>query len=265
MCGFLNAVLKRSGKNSIDFVEFLENKTFPKKFIEGKTCILDVLAVLKDGTKINIEVQIKDNKNMAKRSLFYSSKLYTEDFESGDDYKDVPNIIAINIVDYDFPLNGGIHTCFHMREDSDPSIILTTALEIHFINMVEYRKQLRKNNINTEDPLHRWLVWLDEKSPPELLEEVLKMDDAIEIAYEKQKYLESLDFETRHYLLRRKMAEMDRACELRNEREEGHNEGRMESKIEIARNALAEGSSVEFIHKITGLDLDTIQRIYSEN
>ena len=39
--------------------------------------------------------------------------------------------------------------------------------------------------------------------------------------------------------------------------EEGHEKGR----IEVAKNALAEGASVEFIKKITGLDLETIKRL----
>jgi predicted transposase YdaD len=35
-------------------------------------------------------------------------------------------------------------------------------------------------------------------------------------------------------------------------------EGREEEREEVARNALAKGASVEFIHDITGLDLETI-------
>jgi predicted transposase YdaD len=38
-------------------------------------------------------------------------------------------------------------------------------------------------------------------------------------------------------------------------------EGMRESKTDIARNALAEGASVEFVQKITGLDMETIKTI----
>jgi len=41
----------------------------------------------------------------------------------------------------------------------------------------------------------------------------------------------------------------------------GRQEGRMASREEIARNALAEGASIEFVQKITGLDLDAIKRL----
>jgi len=42
-----------------------------------------------------------------------------------------------------------------------------------------------------------------------------------------------------------------------------HDEGREERQEEIARNALAEGATVEFVSKITGLDLETIQNIHA--
>ena len=41
-------------------------------------------------------------------------------------------------------------------------------------------------------------------------------------------------------------------------------EAREETRKEIARNALDEGASIEFIHKITGLDVETIERLVSE-
>jgi predicted transposase/invertase (TIGR01784 family) len=43
--------------------------------------------------------------------------------------------------------------------------------------------------------------------------------------------------------------------------EKGRGEGREESQQEIARKALAEGLSPEFVQKITGLDLETIGRL----
>ncbi|GMO22797.1 MAG: hypothetical protein Pg6A_10070 [Termitinemataceae bacterium] len=44
-------------------------------------------------------------------------------------------------------------------------------------------------------------------------------------------------------------------------RMEGRMEGRIEGRMEIARSALAEGASVEFVRKITGIDAETIQRL----
>jgi len=71
LLGFLNAIFGRSGKKPIESVEIIENKTFVKSILEGKSCILDVLAVLRNGTKVNIEVQLTNQYNMERRSLFY--------------------------------------------------------------------------------------------------------------------------------------------------------------------------------------------------
>jgi len=44
-------------------------------------------------------------------------------------------------------------------------------------------------------------------------------------------------------------------------REEGLSQGREERGEEIARNALAQGASVDFVQKITGLSIDEIERL----
>jgi len=43
--------------------------------------------------------------------------------------------------------------------------------------------------------------------------------------------------------------------------EKGREEGKEEGKEEIARNALAEGASIEFVRKITGLDMETLKTL----
>ncbi len=45
---------------------------------------------------------------------------------------------------------------------------------------------------------------------------------------------------------------------------EGMKEGEMKAKLETARNALLEGAEVEFVAKITGLSLETIQKLKAE-
>ena len=53
--------------------------------------------------------------------------------------------------------------------------------------------------------------------------------------------------------------------EVGEEREEGFEEGmekgRFNEKLEIARNLLAKGSSLEFVHDITGLDMETLRKL----
>ena len=47
--------------------------------------------------------------------------------------------------------------------------------------------------------------------------------------------------------------------------EEGREEGREEGYIEIAQSALAEGATIEFVQKITGLDFNVIKNLQTRN
>ena len=44
-------------------------------------------------------------------------------------------------------------------------------------------------------------------------------------------------------------------------REKGREEGRVNEKLEIARNALAKGSTPDFVAEITGLSLEEIEEL----
>jgi len=271
LLGFLNAVLGKTGADRFTSVKIIENKSFTPKVIGDKSSILDVRAVLQGRTKVNIEVQVRNQHNMDRRSLFYWSKEYAESLGEGQDYRKLPNVIAINIVDFnivDFnylPVQN-FHTRFHLREDSDRDIILTGALEIHFINMVQYRRQAKKGGIN--DSLDRWLVWLNQKSPPELIAEVVKMDSAIQAANERMIYVTGDKEAIRAYEMRQ-MALSDYTSAVNYAREEGRRKGikqgmtkgRQESTLEIARKMKGMGDSIKKIHTITGLSVDTIEHL----
>ena len=158
LLGFINAVLNRTGENRFNSVEILENKTFSGEVKGDKSNTLDVRAVLQDSTRTNIELQIRNQHNMGRRSLFYWSREYARSLEKGQDYHELPNVLAINIVNFNFPPLREVHTSFHLREDRHRDYVLTDAIEIHFLNMVQYRKQWKGK---LDDPLSRWLAWLN--------------------------------------------------------------------------------------------------------
>jgi len=230
LLGFINAVLGKTGADRFTNVEIIEDKSFSPKVIGDKASTLDVRAVLQSKTRVNIEVQIRNQHNMDRRSLFYWSKEYAESLKAGQNYRELPDVIAINIVNFDFPPVRNFHTRFHLREDHDPSLLLTSALEIHFINMVQYRKQGRKKI--QDDPLCRWLAWLDANSPPGMIAEVVKMDSAIETAEERMVYVTG-DKEAIRAYERRLMGLSDYNSAIDYAREEGQTEGRNEERLRL--------------------------------
>ena len=221
LLAFLNAVLQKTGKNGIVSVEIEENKTLTAEIIGDKCSILDLRATTKEGVKVNIEVQLRNTGNMDRRSLFYWSKEYVRGIEAGQDYGELPAVIAINIVNFDFIRVNEVHTVFHLWEDSHRELLLTDALEIHFINMVKF-KQLKNCDI-VNNRLHRWLAFFDKDTNDETLKKIIKMDTAIAKAQEKIAFV-SVNKEALRDYQRREMALSDYTSGINYARREGKQE-----------------------------------------
>ena len=257
LLSFLNAVLNPTGKDRFTSVEILEGRILSPELIGDKKSILDVRAVLQGSTKVNVEVQLRNQHNMDKRSLFYWSREFVKSLEAGQDYRELPRVITVNILNFEAMPAGNFHTCFHLREDRD-DILLTDALEIHYLDMVKWRRL--KNKDIAGDPLHRWLAWLDPGSPPELIAEVVGMDNAILKASEQQDHILSDEDALRAYEMRQ-LGHWDWIHQMEYARDEGLKEGREERNVEIARKALAKGIPPELIRDITGLSAEEIGRL----
>jgi predicted transposase/invertase (TIGR01784 family) len=242
LLAFLNAILKRTGRDGLVAVEILEDKTLTADLVGKKLIILDVRARTDRGDYVSIEVQLKDQQNMDRRSLFYWSKQYVKNLDASENYRSLPDVIAINIVDFDYIPLDDFHTSFHLREDRNPDYTLTGAVEIHFLNMVRFRK-LRNKDIRT-NILHRWLLYLDDATPSELIEEIIKMDTTIERTNERIAFLSQDEDTLRVYELRQK-ARLDwnnilDAREQAEKRAEQEHAARMEehaARVEAERRA----------------------------
>jgi predicted transposase/invertase (TIGR01784 family) len=163
LMAFLNAVLTRTGKGHIESVEILEDKDLSAEIVGGKAGKLDVLAKLAGETKVNVEVQLENQYNMEQRSLYYWAWHYIKGIGSGQNYSQLPAVIGINILDFGYIDIDDFHTSFHIYEDRRKDYMLTDALELHFLDMVRFRRLKTKDALN--DPLHRWLVYFDKHSP----------------------------------------------------------------------------------------------------
>ncbi len=244
----LNAILYPNSKDKLLSVEILENKTFLGEMIGDRTGILDVRALTNRGSYINIEVQRKDYHNMDTRSPFYWSLQFAKAIKSGDDFIDLPQVIAINILDFNFLRLPKFHTTFHLREDTHTDYILTDVMELHYIEMPKFRK-LREKDLSI--PLHRWLTFFNENLSNEELKELLKMDATIEKVYEKINFLAS-DEETVRLYQARELALFDQKSEV------------AYAKKEIAFNLLKLGATVEMVSEGTGISIDKVKRFKDE-
>ncbi len=82
----LRAVFGYTGNDKIVSVS-MQNPNIDKKSINDKYSILDVRAKANDNTIVDIEIQIANNSDMVKRTIYYLSKLIEEQIFEGDDYR----------------------------------------------------------------------------------------------------------------------------------------------------------------------------------
>ena len=242
LISFINAVLKRTKKEKIVELEIIDNKQLTKELILDKTGIIDVRAKTSNGENIDIEVQLTDQGNMDKRTLFYWGKMYLENIKQGQDYTSLEKVITINILDFEFLGTETYQSSFHLWEDIEKDYMLT--------DVVEKDKDYRENDIE------RWLMFLEKDISETTLKELISLDTAIEKAEQKIEYLSS-DEEAMRIYYERERSLHERANMISSAEARGVEKG----KLEIAKNLLDMKISIEQIVLATGLTEEEINKI----
>ena len=248
---FLEAVLKRK----IDEVEIIEDTKLERKLKSEKLGILDVKARFNDGVKVNVEMQMINKRDMVERTLFYWSKLYVEGINEGEEYKDFPQTITINILNYHFLPDNQYHLTSHIYFDKFKEEMLTDKLEIHFIDLAKFRK----NVTEVEEELSSWLAFI-EGSRGEMVQLAKDKVKEIEKAIKKLETLKEDGEAYRIYELRQKHIR-DSASEKATGRAEGREEGQKETRLEIAKKLLKDGMSIEKIIELTNVSNEELKEV----
>ncbi|PGV04649.1 Rpn family recombination-promoting nuclease/putative transposase, partial [Bacillus cereus] len=99
LIAFLNAILQNSLESPIVSLQ-LEDPHLHREHEEDKLSILDISATLDTGTKVNVEIQLNNNHDMIKRSLYYWGRLYTSQLQKGMPYSSLHKTITINLLNF---------------------------------------------------------------------------------------------------------------------------------------------------------------------
>lgn len=250
LIAFLNAVLQKTRKEEIKEIVIKDNKELTKELINDKTGRIDVRATTVKGEEIDIEVQIKDQNNMDKRTLFYWSKLYLEGIKKGSDYKELNKVITINLLDFEYLETKQYHSSFHLWEDEQKDYMLTDLVEIHFIELPKFRALQNKDF--KESSLQRWLAFLEKDINKNMLEELMNMEPAIKMAEEKLDYLSSDPYTIELYKARE---------DSEHEKANFFSSGRDAERLEIAKRMLDAETDVDFIMQMTGLMKEEVEKL----
>lgn len=262
LIAFLKSVLKIEIKD----VQIL-NSELPKENIADKKSILDIRATIDNNVEIDVEIQVSRTIYMPQRSLYYWSKIYCEQLESGEKYGKLKKTICINILDFNTLNTKKYHSMFKLKENEE-NYILTDLLEIHFLEM----KKLDKYTEN--DDLSQWVSFIKADSK-EVLDKMAKVNPNIDKAINVLTTM-SQDKKARAEYLSREMALHDEATKIEEAMEEGYEQGREEgreqgikegeeqAKKETARNLLKLGVDIDIIVKSTNLSEEKINSIKNE-
>ena len=210
--GFVAAILNK------DPEEIAETTLMPtilsKDTEDGKYGILDVRVRMKNGSQMDLEMQVAPFEFWNNRVIFYLSKMYAEQVKEGDKYKNLKPCIHVSILN--FNLFHEDQTCF--REiafcDLTTKQKYTDLLEIYVLELKKLPPEQK------EEPLIiKWMRFLAAESREDF-EKMAGEDNYINEAYEVLQKLSADERKRLEYEARQK-AIMDYDSQMSSSREEG--------------------------------------------
>lgn len=251
LISFLNATLKPTKK--IVHVE-IKGTDIPKQFIEDKYSRLDVKATTSNNEIINIEIQLKNENNMIKRSLYYLSKMYEEQLGEGENYSKITRTVCINILNFKYLKTSNFHTGYRLKE-MQTNEELTDIIELHFIEVPKLQ-----NGSDEKDMLVAWTEFLKDPESEKVrgleltIDEIRKAkDELVKMSNDDE---QRIIYDMRANALRDKVSELNEA--ERRGIEKGIEKGIEQEKIENAKRFLLLGATIDMVAEGTGLTSDQV-------
>ena len=210
--GFIAAILNK------DPEEIAETTLMPtilsKDTEDGKYGILDVRVRMKNGSQMDLEMQVAPFEFWNNWVIFYLSKMYAEQVKEGDKYKNLKPCIQVSILN--FNLFHEDRTCF--REiafcDLTTKQKYTDLLEIYVLELKKLPPEQK------EEPLIiKWMRFLAAESREDF-EKMAGEDNYINEAYEVLQKLSADERKRLEYEARQK-AIRDYDSQMSSSREEG--------------------------------------------
>ncbi|PGB56962.1 Rpn family recombination-promoting nuclease/putative transposase [Bacillus anthracis] len=280
LIAFLNAMLQESLESPIASLQ-LEDPHLHREHANDKLSILDISATLGTGTKVNVEIQLNNNHDMMKRSLYYWGKLYTSQLQKGMPYSALRKTITINLLNFIMFLD---HKEFHTKGtlwNTQQQKLLSDDIEIHIVEIPKLTEQWHEEKVNPwKDPFARWLLLLsanEDEHLTKLLEDIaMNQDPILQKAINKWERM-SQDSSFRQAYDAREKVLMDEAAKFAHAEtegmkrgmekglekgiEQGRKEGVQQGKIQMIKSMYDLGIPLETIAKASELSVHDVERI----
>ena len=163
--GFLSDILEIPRKDIKEI--HIENVELPPEYLEEKFSRLDIKLELKDVNDfenkiINIEMQVNSEPAFKERTLFYWSKMYSEELKSSEDYDSLKRTICINIINFNLFTSTEYQSHFQILE-KERKELLTDKFSIYFFEL----KKLKKSSKGK--PVEDWLNLINAEKKEDLM------------------------------------------------------------------------------------------------
>ena len=268
LISLLNALLPLADDEQIESVEYLSPELVPETYV-GKNSIVDVRCRDVKGRQFIVEMQMLWTEAFKQRVLFNASKAFVRQLDKKRKYELLQPVYSLNLVNEtfmkDYP-DEFIHNYSVVHEFHSDEII--EGLHFTFVELPKFQAPSLKEKKMAVLWL-RFLTEIDEQTkqaPQELLDnpETRKALKAVEeSAMTKNELLAYEDFWDKLGAERLLFVDSNRI-----NREEGRTEGRAEGRAEgiiegcakVAKNLLNLGMALDEVAKVTGLDIETIEK-----
>ena len=143
----VNAALSDFNFEEVKDLEIIDPYNLSEN-IDLKESIIDIKAKTKDNQTVIIEIQLCGNIDFLKRIFYYASKNIVNEIKEGEDYKNLPRIISINLLNFNlnFGDEGQPHRCFKLIDTKNHNVDLD-FIQMHILEVQRFiEKELKEAN-----------------------------------------------------------------------------------------------------------------------
>jgi hypothetical protein len=126
--------------------------------VRDKRGIVDIHIKLKDGKRINIEMQNHWHPFYPERAIYYWSLLYQDTSRAGEGYNRLSKCIGIHLLNEAFRLSGKLQSTYAIREED--GTLLSDVLELHFFDLTKLPEETKDLLQSEITELERWLLFI---------------------------------------------------------------------------------------------------------
>ncbi len=178
LISFLNAVLGLEGQNRVKELSLLNPFQLPR--IAGeKSSIIDVRATDKKGATFIVEMQVAEPSGFDKRVLYYTSKDYAGQINSGDDYPLLRPVYFIGILDFNYFI-GKDYLSSHSVIDEATGENGFKDLKFRFIEL----KKFNKKAYELKTIIDKWTFFIKNAEDLDVMPDNVD-DEGLKEAYEE--------------------------------------------------------------------------------